>query len=64
METLLEVNWVLIARVIIIEFVLLIVALIDAIRNETKGPKIAWILLIVFIGIIGPVVYFIFGRKK
>lgn len=47
---------------------LAIYALIDCIQTderEIRGlPKIAWILLIVFVGIIGPVAWLIAGRAR
>jgi len=47
----------------LLEFGLLIWALLDLIRRKSvKGNKVVWILVIVLINIIGPIVYFIFGR--
>ncbi|MDD5190564.1 MAG: PLD nuclease N-terminal domain-containing protein [Dehalococcoidales bacterium] len=50
----------------LIELVLLVIALIDVIRREkvTGNNKVVWILVIVLFQVIGPVVYFIFGRKE
>lgn len=54
-----------IAPIILIQFILLIVALIDLIKMEkTNGPKILWVFIILFINIFGPIIYFIFGRKE
>ncbi len=52
--------------VIAIQLVLMIVALIDLERRQTVrgGNKIVWALLIVFINIIGPIVYFLVGREE
>jgi hypothetical protein len=51
--------------IIAIELILLIMALVDCIRAEqTNGPKWLWILVIVLIEILGPVFYFVFGRKN
>jgi hypothetical protein len=51
--------------ILLIELGLLIVALVDLLkRPQTNGPKWLWVVLIVFIQIIGPIVYFIFGRKE
>lgn len=51
--------------VIIIEIILLVVALLDLIKQPvTRGPKWVWALVIVFVNIMGPIVYFIFGRKE
>jgi hypothetical protein len=50
---------------IIIEYGLLIFALVQLVRNEVKYmPKWGWALIIIFINIIGPVVFLIVGRKK
>ena len=51
---------------ILLELGLLVWALIDVIRREhvTGGNKVVWILVIVLINIIGPIVYFLFGRKE
>lgn len=50
--------------IILLEFGLLVWALIDVVRREhVRGNKVVWILVIVLINIIGPIVYFIFGRE-
>ena len=51
---------------ILLEFGLLIWALLDIIRRERVrgGNKVVWILVIVLINIIGPIVYFLFGREE
>lgn len=51
--------------VILIELALLIAALVDLIRrSQTRGPKWAWALVIILINFIGPIIYFIAGRKE
>jgi len=51
---------------IILELALLIWALLDVLKREhvRGGNKTVWILVIVLFSIIGPVVYFIFGREE
>jgi len=50
--------------VLIIQLVLMITALIDLIRREhTRGPKWIWAIVIVLVNYIGPIVYFVAGRK-
>ena len=50
---------------LILQFILLVVALLDPVkRPETNGPKWVWLLVIVLINLIGPVLYFVFGRTK
>jgi hypothetical protein len=52
--------------IVLLEFGLLIWALLDVIRRERVkgGNKVVWILVIVLINLIGPIVYFIFGREE
>lgn len=51
--------------IMLIQLVLLVVAIIDLIRTEeTNGPKWVWALVILLISFIGPIVYFIFGRRN
>ena len=51
--------------VIVIELGLMIAALVDLIRREqTRGPKWAWALVILLINFIGPIIYFVAGRKE
>jgi hypothetical protein len=51
--------------VLLVELGLLAVALIDLARREqTRGPKWVWLLVILFISLIGPVVYFVAGRGE
>lgn len=64
MDIVLE-NLALLVPLIIAQFILLIVAIIDLVRIEkTNGPKWVWALVIVFVNIIGPILYFIFGRRN
>ena len=50
---------------ILIQLGLLIAALIDLSKRENiRGPKWMWVLVILFINIIGPIVYFILGREE
>jgi hypothetical protein len=50
--------------VIVIQVGLMIFALLDlSRRRETRGPKWAWALVIIFVNIIGPIVYFVIGRE-
>lgn len=50
---------------IIIQFALMLVALVDCLKNNrTNGPQWVWIIVIVFVNIIGPIIYFVFGRRN
>ena len=47
----------------VIQLGLIVFALVDLNRRVVaRGPKWAWVLVIVFINIIGPIVYFVVGR--
>jgi hypothetical protein len=51
--------------VVLIELALLVTALVDLIRRDkTRGPKWVWVLVIVLFNFIGPIVYFVAGRKE
>jgi hypothetical protein len=51
--------------IVVLELGLMIAALIDVIKREkTKGPKWVWILVIVFVNLFGPIIYFIVGRDE
>jgi hypothetical protein len=48
----------------LLELVLMVAALLDLVKREqTRGPKWMWILIVVAVNIIGPLVYFLAGRK-
>ena len=54
-------------QIILIIFGLLIpiIALIDVIRNDfTKNNKLIWILVILFTGLIGTLLYLMFGIQQ
>ena len=51
--------------IILLQLVLLVVALLDLARRErTRGPKWVWVLVIVFVNIIGPILYLMLGRDE
>jgi hypothetical protein len=51
--------------ILLLQLALMIFALVDLIRRErTKGPKWLWALIIVFVNLIGPILYFIIGREN
>lgn len=49
-----------------LQLVLMFWALIDLIRRrEVKGlPKWAWALIVIFINLFGPIIYFVAGRGE
>ncbi|KPI54735.1 hypothetical protein C4097_15115 [Clostridioides difficile] len=63
MENLME-NLPLLLPIIILNLILVITALIHIIKhpNYKVGNKAIWILLVLFISIIGPILYFTIGR--
>lgn len=64
MDILLE-NLALFVPLFIAQFILMIVAVIDLVRIEkTNGPKWVWALVVVLLNIVGPIVYFIIGRRN
>lgn len=51
--------------VFIIQLGLMIFALVDLIKNpHTNGPKWMWGVIIVVVNIIGPILYFVIGRRN
>lgn len=65
MEELAEIPWALIAPLIVIQFILMIVALVDLVKiHATNGPKWLWAIIIVFVNMLGPILYFIVGRRQ
>ncbi|MNN29539.1 Negative regulatory protein YxlE [compost metagenome] len=61
----LDLNWGLIAPIIVLQLILVITALISLIRAESvRGTKWIWALAIIFTGLAGSIVYFLIGRKE
>jgi hypothetical protein len=51
--------------ILIIQLVLIIFALTDLVRREqTRGPKWVWVLVILFVNMIGPIIYLLLGREE
>ena len=49
---------------IVIQIGLMIVAIVDLIKREkTRGPKWVWFIVIIFVNLIGPILYFVVGRE-
>lgn len=48
---------------LLIQLALMAAALFDLWRRQqTNGPKWVWVLVILFVNIIGPIIYFVVGR--
>jgi hypothetical protein len=55
-----------VAPLLVIQAILIIVALIDLIRRDpeqVKGSKWIWAPIILIISILGPIIYFVAGRR-
>ena len=65
MELLQDVNWSLVAPLIVLQVILMIAALVSCLKQEeTNGPKWMWVLIILFVNLLGPILYFVMGRKN
>lgn len=51
---------------LILQVTLMITALLHLVKNERldRNNKIVWALVIIFVNLIGPILYLIFGRKE
>ncbi len=51
--------------IVLLQLLLIVVALIDlARRPKVNGPKWIWVVIIVLINFIGPIAYFLVGRRE
>lgn len=65
MEELANIPWALIAPLLALQLILALVAIIDIVRiHETRGPKWMWVIISLFVNTLGPIAYFIIGRKS
>ena len=52
---------------IVLQLVLLVAALVDLTRNDRQvrgGNKLVWALIIIFVSLLGPLLYFLIGREE
>ena len=50
--------------ILVIQTGLIIAALWDlAHRSKTRGPKWAWVVVILFLNLLGPIIYLVAGRE-
>lgn len=49
---------------VFIQVGLQVYTLLDLRRNEEQKDKLVWALVIIFLGFIGPLIYFLWGRKS
>jgi hypothetical protein len=65
MDLLSNISWGLILPILVVQLILIIVALIDLSKvSETNGPKWVWAIVIIIFNIVGPILYFVVGRKQ
>lgn len=65
MEALANIPWGLIAPLLVLQLVLAVVVIIDIARiHDTRGPKWMWVVIALFVNTLGPIAYFIVGRKQ
>ena len=58
--------WMILAPVIVLQLVLAVTALIHVLRHPVYrfGNRVVWIVVVLFVQILGPIVYFAFGRGE
>ena len=57
----------LLVPIVLIQLGLIVAALYDLEKEDRRvrgGSKLVWILIIVFVNLIGPIVYFVAGREE
>lgn len=51
--------------IVLLQSAAMVVALVDLSRRErTRGPKWMWAIIIVLGELLGPLIYFLFGREE
>ena len=57
--------WPFLVPLIILEFGLMITAVVHVLRHPQYriGNRTQWLVIVIFIQIIGPIAYFVFGRE-
>lgn len=60
-------NFLLLLPIILIQLIFQILALVDLIKKDIKEirweNKLIWGIIILLFGLLGPILYFLFGRK-
>lgn len=50
--------------VVVIELILLVAALLDWLKRPVlRGNRWVWLVVILFVNLFGPIIYFLFARK-
>lgn len=65
MDLLQGISWGIVAPILFIQLILVVIGLIDLSKvSETNGPKWVWAIVIIIFNIVGPILYFVVGRKQ
>ncbi len=51
--------------ILIIELILAVIAILDLVKQQSlRGPKWMWVVIVCFVQIVGPILYFVLARKE
>ena len=51
--------------VVLLGFIPTVIALIDIVKSNFKGnDKLVWVLVVLFLNLVGAIIYFALGRKQ
>ncbi|MBB6633057.1 PLD nuclease N-terminal domain-containing protein [Cohnella thailandensis] len=66
MDNLTNSQWIsLIVPLLIVQLILIAVALTVLVKaDRTRGPKWLWAIVIVLVNLLGPIAFFLFGRRS
>lgn len=65
MNDLSQIDWGIIAPLIVIQLILALIGLIDWLKKgKTNGPRWMWLLFILFVTFLGPILYFTIGKRQ
>lgn len=58
--------WTFLLPLVILQISLALIALFHVLKHQNYrfGNKIMWVLIVLFISILGPIMYFVFGRGE
>ncbi|MNH95310.1 Negative regulatory protein YxlE [compost metagenome] len=60
-----DIPWGIITPLLLLNLILILTALLNCYKAEqTNGPKWMWVLIIIFGNLLGPICYFIIGKKQ
>ncbi|MEH6945569.1 PLD nuclease N-terminal domain-containing protein [Bacillus sp. JJ634] len=61
-------DFMLILPLVMLQLILIIITLLDVAKRDVSTlqgeSKLIWVLVILFINVIGPIMYLVIGRKK